>query len=102
PLPLSAHDLRRAPGERHGRGARLERAHRQCLASPARDGAQAPGPTRNRAGHSHRLHAARRALRAGDAHRLLAAAFLLVYVLPLMTVGVARLTTGTVAREGIA
>jgi hypothetical protein len=35
-------------------------------------------------------------------YRLLAAAFLLVYVLPLMTVGVARLTTGTVAREGIA
>jgi uncharacterized membrane protein YkvI len=35
-------------------------------------------------------------------YRLLAWVFLLVYVLPLLTVGVSRLVSGTVAREGIA
>jgi uncharacterized membrane protein YkvI len=35
-------------------------------------------------------------------YRLLAGVFLLVYVLPLLTVGISRLASGTVAREGIA
>jgi uncharacterized membrane protein YkvI len=35
-------------------------------------------------------------------YRLLAAVFLLVYVLPLFTVGISRLVTGTAVREGIA
>lgn len=35
-------------------------------------------------------------------YRLLAAVFLLVYVLPLFTVGISRLVSGTVAREAIA
>ena len=44
PLPLSAHDLRRAARERHGRRARPQRAHRQCLAAPARHAARRAGP----------------------------------------------------------
>jgi uncharacterized membrane protein YkvI len=35
-------------------------------------------------------------------YRLLAAVFLVVYVLPLVTVGISRLASGTVGREGIA
>jgi uncharacterized membrane protein YkvI len=35
-------------------------------------------------------------------YRLLAAVFLLVYVLPLFTVGISRLVSGTAAREAIA
>jgi uncharacterized membrane protein YkvI len=35
-------------------------------------------------------------------YRLLAGVFLMVYVLPLITVGISRLASGTAAREGIA
>jgi hypothetical protein len=35
-------------------------------------------------------------------YRLLAGVFLLVYVLPLFTVGILRLVSGTAVREGVA